>query len=132
MSMLVFLFLLVAFDAFVLVLVLSRKNTSRTDKAKAARQPASDAGVRDLVAQGQMDEAVDVYRRFTGVDVFTAKSAVLDMQTEMRLSSSEPEIRRLLRLGDKAGAIETYQQATGVPLADALAAVEAMEQHKER
>src|SRR5688572_1429251 len=109
---------------------LSQQNMKK--KVKEQHQHISDAGVRDLITQGNFDEAVDLYRRFTGVDLFTAKTAVQDIQTEMRLGTSITEIQRLLRLGDKAGAIETYQQATGLPLAEALAAIEAMEQQKGR
>jgi hypothetical protein len=43
-------------------------------------------GVRNLIAEGRIDEAVDVYRDFMGVDKFTAEQAVLEMQRELRLS----------------------------------------------
>lgn len=133
MSLIIFLLLFLAFFAFMMMLtVLSRQNLTEQDKAKTAQPIISDAGVRELVAQGHIDDAVDLYRRFTGVDLFTAKTAVSDMQIEMRLAGSEDELRRLIRLGDKAGAIELYQQAAGVSLAEALAAVEAIEQQKGR
>lgn len=43
-------------------------------------------GVRNLLAEGRIDEAVRVYESFMGVDKFTAEHAVLEMQREMRLS----------------------------------------------
>lgn len=45
----------------------------------------SDAGIRDLIAEGKIDEAVDVYRQFAGIDKFSAREAVEQLQREMRL-----------------------------------------------
>lgn len=131
MSLLIFLILLGAFFALIVSMaVMSQQNRTKA-KARQPYQTISDAGVRDLVAQGRIDEAIDLYQRFTGVDLFTAQDAVADMQRELQLSNTEADIRRRLRLGDKAGAIEKYQQATGADLKESLAAIEAMEQTHE-
>jgi ribosomal protein L7/L12 len=47
------------------------------EKKKAPRLDLDDApGVRDLLDEGRDDEAVDLYRRFAGVDEYTARTAV--------------------------------------------------------
>jgi ribosomal protein L7/L12 len=127
-SLLVFITLLLALVSFmVTVLIIGLQNQARA-KAKRARPHISDAGLRELLRQNRMDEAIELYQRFTGVDIFSARDAVAATQRDLRLSDAEAEMRRLLRLGDKASAIEAYQQVTGAPLAEALAAVEALEQ----
>jgi hypothetical protein len=97
-------------------------------KGKMGELP-SDAGVRDMLLEGQIQEAVEAYRKFTGVDEYTAKKAIDDMLRDMRLddASVRDDVRKLLRAGNKAGAIEAYQAATGVSLAEALAFVESYE-----
>jgi hypothetical protein len=93
-------------------------------KRKAGELP-SDAGIRDLLLEERVAEAVETYRKFTGVDEFTAKKVIEDMQREMRLDDTvRASVQDLLDVGDKAGAIETYQAATGASLAEALAYVE--------
>lgn len=99
-------------------------------KQKNGQSGISDAGVRDLLAQGRDDEALQIYQRFTGVDLFTAKEAIADLKRQVILGEMEQELKRRLRLGDKAGAIEQYQHATGATLAEALSVIEAMEQKK--
>ncbi len=124
------LLLLVLLMAAVIIAVLVRMiiNQNQTAKQKNAQSSLSDAGVRDLLAQGRDDEALQIYQRFTGVDLFTAKDAIADLKREVQLGEMEKDLKRRLRLGDKAGAIEQYQQATGANLAEALAIIEAMEQ----
>lgn len=47
------------------------------EKKKAPRPELDDApGVRDLLDEGRDDEAIDLYRRFAGVDEYTARAAV--------------------------------------------------------
>jgi hypothetical protein len=92
---------------------------------------ATDAGVRQLILEGRIDEATDLYQRFTGVDVFTAKDAIADIQRELKLSDVEGGIRDYLEAGDKAAAIEYYQDQTGAELAEALEVVEIL-QEKQR
>ena len=98
----------------------------RKKRAKIGELPA-DAGIRDLIAEGKMREAVDLYRRFTGTDEFSAREAVEAMRREMRLSQVPDEVRHLMKQGEKARAIETYQALTGANLDEALQVVESVE-----
>lgn len=101
-----------------------KKNTKRTDI------PA-DAGVRDLVKRGEIDEAIKVYMRFKGTDEFTARQAIEDLDREIRLSDSvRRDVHRLLNRNNKAAAIEAYQQATGADLEEALNYVEKQQAEK--
>lgn len=100
---------------------LTEKRRPRVDEDEAA-------GVRDLILRGQIDEAVDVYRAFTGVDLYTAQDRIAEMASQIRLGERYDEVRRLVRLGDKAAAIEAYQAATDATLAEALAEVERIQQ----
>lgn len=47
----------------------------------------SDAGIRDLLREGKTEEAVEAYKTFAGVDVFTAREAV----EQIAQSLTEPE-----------------------------------------
>jgi len=105
------------------------KPESNAKKGKQGALPA-DAGVRDLLAQGKHDEALDLYQRFTGSDLFTAQQAIEDIERELRLSSVEGEVQRLLQAGQKAKAIEVYQANTGAELAEALEVVERLQQKR--
>lgn len=49
----------------------AKKGTSRSD--------TGGAGIKDLIAAGDIDRAVEVYQEFMGVDEFTARAAVQDM-----------------------------------------------------
>lgn len=93
--------------------------------------PEPGAGVRDLLAAGDVDGAVKLYAQFTGVDQFTARDAIRTLQHEIQLEEMEEDLRRLLRLGDKAAAIEAYQRATDADLAEALDAIETLELKQE-
>jgi ribosomal protein L7/L12 len=99
-------------------------------KSKQRSTPISDAGVRELLAQGHIEEALDLYQRFTGVDLYSAKEAIQRMRQELRLEQVGAELKRRLRLGDKAGAIEAYQMATGANLAEALEVVERLQKRE--
>lgn len=48
---------------------------------------AQGAGVRDLIAEGKLDEAAEVYAQFMGVDVYTARAAIEDMAEELQQNS---------------------------------------------
>jgi len=86
------------------------------------------AGIRDLIASGKLDEAVQVYAAFMGVDKFTAEKAIEEMQREddatINLSS---EIHDLLAENRKIQAIKRYRETMGVSLKEAKNAVEEME-----
>ena len=47
-----------------------------------------DAGVRDLVRQGRLDEAIDVYREFTGALLEDAQDAVAQIEQEVALETN--------------------------------------------
>jgi ribosomal protein L7/L12 len=89
------------------------------------------AGVRDLIVEGRVDEAVTVYAAFMGVDEFTAKDAVLELERQLtaenRLSDDGMDtVRVLLDAGNKIEAIKQYRLLTGVGLKEAKDAVEGM------
>lgn len=89
------------------------------------------AGVRDLIADGKIDEAARVYAAFMGVDEFTARSAISALErqlnAESRLSDDGLEsVRDLLEEGNKLEAIKQYRLLTGVGLKEAKDAVEGM------
>jgi len=55
------------------------------EKKKAPRPELDDApGIRDLLEEGRDDEAVEVYRKFAGVDGYTARAAVEQIKREMK------------------------------------------------
>ena len=58
----------------------------RGDKKKAAYD-AQDAGIRDLIQDGQLDEAVEIYQKFAGVDAYTARDAVDEIARDIHLSN---------------------------------------------
>ena len=98
-------------------------------KSKEAK--LQDAGIRDLVIEGRIGEAVEIYQRFTGIDEIAARKYVTDMEREIRLSDETYQaVSHLLKTEGKAAAIEAYQEQTGAVLADALAYVEAIEKGK--
>jgi ribosomal protein L7/L12 len=96
-------------------------------KQKQAELPM-DAGLRDLIQEGHLAEATELYRRFTGIDEIAAQNYVRNMAREIRLSDeSYQTVKRLLKTEGKAAAIEAYQNQTGVELAEALEYVETIE-----
>jgi ribosomal protein L7/L12 len=89
------------------------------------------AGVRDLITEGRITEAVTVYAAFMGVDEFTAKSAIAELERQLsaknRLSDDGMDsVRDLLDEGNKIEAIKQYRLLTGVGLKEAKDAVEGM------
>ncbi|MEQ8674677.1 MAG: ribosomal protein L7/L12 [Aggregatilineales bacterium] len=53
-------------------------------KARSAAQSLSDAGIRELVEDGRIDDATELYRQFTGVDEYTARDYVDGIDNELR------------------------------------------------
>jgi hypothetical protein len=125
---LVLLSLLIA-GVIVMFVTLLRNQQSPKNKAKSKQSTLlSDAGVRDLILEGNKKDALDLYRRFTGVDEFTARQAIDEIERELRLSDNQfDHIHQILLSDGKAAAIEAYQTAAGVNLAEALKFVEAIE-----
>jgi len=61
-----------------------QRNPDRVvEKKKRPVNDLSADGVRDLIEEGKLDEAVDLYRRFAGVDQYTAQDAVEKLRQEM-------------------------------------------------
>ncbi len=58
----------------------------RGDKKKKAAYDAQDAGIRDLIQEGRLDEAVEIYQKFAGVDAYTARDAVDEIARDIHLS----------------------------------------------
>jgi hypothetical protein len=56
----------------------------RGGKKKKATYDAQDAGIRDLIQVGRLDEAVEIYQKFAGVDVYTARDAVNEIAREVK------------------------------------------------
>ncbi len=104
-------------------------------KKRRVEESFSDAGIRDLIAEGQPDEAADLYARFAGVDIYTAREAVQDIARDMRLSDDTPPaldkddayVLEALRAGKKLEAIKRYQKVNAVTLKEAKDAVESLE-----
>jgi hypothetical protein len=131
----------IRFGAFLLIaLVLSgvlftfiaivRAYIMSKSKQKVGEMPM-DAGLRDLISEGRIDEAIEVYRRFTGIDEIAAQNYVHNIAREIRLSDETYQaVSRILKTEGKAAAIEAYQEQTGVVLADALAYVESIEKRE--
>jgi ribosomal protein L7/L12 len=95
----------------------------------------SDAGIRDLLAAGKFEDAVTAYRTFTGVDTFTARNAVEDMQRQLYRSDlgayvDDETIRQALRDGKKLEAVKYYRQLYNVGLREAMEAVNAIEEQE--
>ncbi|MBA3872343.1 MAG: hypothetical protein H0X30_24645 [Anaerolineae bacterium] len=55
-------------------------------KKKKAAYDAQDAGIRDLIEAGRLDEAVEIYQKFAGVDAYTARDAVDEIARDIHLN----------------------------------------------
>jgi len=112
----------------------------QAEKKKAPTYDVQDAGVRDLIQEGRIDEAIEVYRKFAGVDEYTAKDAVWKIEQDMKTESSEarladdaiepaadPYILSLLAAGNKIEAIKAYREQTGLGLKEAKDAIDQIE-----
>jgi hypothetical protein len=99
-------------------------------KGKDRAMP-SDAGLRELIQEHKLEEAIELYRRFTGIDEFTARKKVEDLAREMRLSDENYQtVKQILKAEGKAAAIQADQMANNANLEDALAYVEDIEKGK--
>lgn len=59
------------------------------EREKSHKLIDTDAGgVRDLIAEGRIDEAIKLYASFMGIDEYSARDAIHEMQREMGLSDS--------------------------------------------
>ena len=56
----------------------------RPDKKKKAAYDAQDADIRDLIQAGRLDEAVEIYQKFAGVDSYTARDAVDEIARDIK------------------------------------------------
>lgn len=53
------------------------------EKKKKPLMDAQDAGLRDLIAGGEIEQAAEVYRQFAGVDEYTARAAVEQLHDDL-------------------------------------------------
>lgn len=60
---------------------LAKAKNKLTNAASRLADQAGD-GVRDLIAEGKFDEAIRVYAQFMGVDQFTARDAIEQLQRD--------------------------------------------------
>jgi ribosomal protein L7/L12 len=103
-----------------------------SEKKKRAAYDTMDAGIRDMIQEGRIDEAIEVYQKFAGVDEYTAMDAVAEIEHELRQGESaevgdiDDRVRRLVDEGKKIEAIKLYREMTGVGLKEAKDAVEAV------
>jgi hypothetical protein len=67
----------------VLIYLMVRSGDASAEKPKTVRRELEADGVRDLVAEERIDEAVDLYRKFAGVDEYTARDAVERIKQEI-------------------------------------------------
>jgi len=89
------------------------------------------AGVKDLIAEGRINEAVEVYAAFMGVDEFTAQEAVEQLRREPqateRLGLDDlAEVRLLVAQNRKIEAIKRYRELTNTTLKEAKDVVDRM------
>lgn len=89
------------------------------------------AGLRDLITAGRMDEAVQVYAQFMGVDQFTAQDSVERLQQVMVAEGAigDDQMLRIQRLVDEdetAEALVEYQRLTGADLDTAEAVIDSL------
>lgn len=102
---------------------IEKRLPGKKKKGKEGNLP-SDAGVRELILENKIEEAIDLYQRFTGMDEFTARKAIEDMEREIRLSTFDADLKTILKEHGKAAAIQAYQAGTGSELEEALNYVE--------
>jgi len=60
----------------VLIYLMVRSGEVSAEKPKTFTPKLDATGVRHLLEEGREDEAVDLYRKFAGVDEYTARDAV--------------------------------------------------------
>jgi ribosomal protein L7/L12 len=103
------------------------------EKHKKVVYEAPDAGIRDLIKAGRIDEAVEVYRKFAGVDEYTARDAVAEIEHETESKEANPvaeaHLRELILKGNKIQAVKEYRESSGLGLKEAKDAIDEMEKH---
>ncbi len=130
-TLMLLLLLAIIIGGIVAAAYLVGRNRASGKGKPARRQLPPDAGVRNLLLEGRMQEAEQIYQQFTGVDQFTARAEVAQLQREIRLGGTTgEELSTLLKEGKKAAAIERYQELYGGSLAEALEAVESIEKKR--
>lgn len=103
------------------------------DKKKRAAYDTMDAGIRDMIQDGRIDEAIEVYQKFAGVDEYTAMDAIAEIEHDLRQGTGvegvdmDDRVRRLVDEGKKIEAIKLYREMTGLGLKEAKDAVEGIE-----
>ena len=65
------------------------RRDGESGKRKLLGETSTDTGIRDLLNEGQKDEAIELYARFAGVDLYTAQDAVEKIEREIRLSKRQ-------------------------------------------
>jgi ribosomal protein L7/L12 len=102
----------------------------------APASSASMAQVEELVRQGQLINAIKVYRELTGLGLKESKDAVDALSRGERVSHPAPvapaapasmaQVEELLRQGQLIQAIKVHRELTGMGLKESKDAVEAM------
>ena len=67
---------------------------NRLKDRKRRLMDRSDDGLRDLIIAGKIEEAVEVYQKFAGVDKFSARDAIQQLQEELERESSTQNQRK--------------------------------------
>ncbi|MEO1162381.1 MAG: hypothetical protein AAFV98_01235 [Chloroflexota bacterium] len=107
------------------------EHPERLKKRSVSQVEDAGAGVRDLVEEGRYEEAEKVYAAFMGVDVFTAKEAIVGIRRDINAEQSLRDdtetsegIHELLSAGRKIEAIKLYMVEADVDLATAKRAID--------
>lgn len=68
--------------ALAVLIYLMVRGGDEAEKPKSVAPRLDAPGLRDLLDEGRDDEAIEVYRKFAGVDEFTARAAVERLKRE--------------------------------------------------
>lgn len=98
-------------------------------------QDAIMMGIRSMVQQGKLQDAIKTYQAYKGVDLLTAKEVIVDIQRAQRgdsessiTSNAAGRIIGLVRQGKTDEAIAIYQKSTGSDLNTAKRAITQIQQ----
>ena len=95
--------------------------------------PVLEINVDQDQIEDRIDEAIQVYSAFMGVDEFTARDAINDLEHELMAEANLSEIvdmdtiHDLLLEGKKIEAVKHYREQTGTDLASAKRAIDELE-----
>jgi len=110
------------------------RNPEGRKKSRSPRRivDTDGAGVRDLIAEGRIEEAIDIYASFMGIDEYSARDAINEMRRELEVGSRLSDdnfdtVRDLVEQGKKIEAIKVYRELTGTSLKEAKDFVDDME-----